>query len=254
MKEDVFRTTFKLSVEEIKYNCSSRLNSYSKIMEEIKDIYDKEFEINILGKDKSINKKIKTRLIPSIIQDEKTKTIEITLEPLTIGSLRKMIAKKKKIDLPENKHTNLVVTPYLKLSYSEHRDITFYPAKVVYEIIRDYENIFIPEISIEDFKVITHTTDKYKTSYGSNVLKKIEIVLNEKFNINVKITPIKFGKCISKIKIESDLNKNMPRIVTFEEIKEEFFEYLKAGGLEPKANYPKTVLSGFLKSKNYIIK
>lgn len=252
LEKNVLTGIFKFAVEEIKDNCSPRLNSYNKIYEEVKEIYDKEFEFNILGKDKSTGT-IKSRFIPSIIQN-KNNLIEITLEPVTINALRMMIAKKQQIDLPGMPHSELEVSPYLSLSYEEHKNIKFYPAKVVYEIVKDYEGYPIPEINVDDFKKITDTVDKYPTTYASMVLKKIEKILNENYNINISLTSIKQGRVITSIKIESDLNRKRAKEVTFEEIETEYKEYLVAGGLDPNINYPKTTLMGFLVKKKYKLK
>lgn len=249
LEKNVLAGIFKFSVEEIKDNCSSRLNSYNKIYEEVKEIYNKEFEFNILGKDKTSNKII-SRFIPSILQN-KNNLIEITLEPITVNALRMMIAKKQQIDLPGTTHKELEVSPYLSFNYAEHKNIKFYPAKVIYEIIKDYEGYPIPEISIENFKKITNTIDKYQTTYASMVLKKIENIINENYSINLTLTSIKQGRVITSIKIESDINRKKFREVTFDQIEDEYKKYLIDGGLDPNKNYPKVTLKGFLNKKKY---
>ncbi|MGL5088832.1 MAG: replication initiation protein [Fusobacteriaceae bacterium] len=252
LEKNVLTGIFKFSVKEIKESCNSRLDSYNKIYDEIKNIYNKEFEFNIIGKNKKPGV-IVSRFIPSIIQNEEN-LIEISLEPITINALRMMVAKKQKVDLPGISYNELEISPYLSFSYKEHKSIKFYPAKVIYEIVKDYEGFPISEINIHDFKRITDTVNKYPTTYSTMVLKKIEKILNENYNINLSLTTIKQGKSIKSIKIESDLNLiNGVKSVKLEEIESEFHEYLKAGGLDPKVNYPKTVLSGFLKSKKYLL-
>lgn len=251
LEKNIFQSRFAFSLEEIRKNCNSRMTSYPKLLAEVQDIYDKEFEFNILGKDKKIEQKVKSRFIPTMIQ-KKDSTIEIMIEPLTLESLRIMIAKKQGIDFKETKNEELKVSPYAKLSYKAHKNLKFYPAKVIYELIKDYEGISIPEIEINNFKIITDTINKYTTSYNSLVLKKSEKLLNDHFNINVKITGIKSGKSLIGVKIESDLNINSKiKLVKLEDIQEEFHEYLIEGGLDPKLKYPKTVLNSFLKSKKY---
>ncbi|MGL5988221.1 replication initiation protein [Cetobacterium sp.] len=253
LEKNIFQSRFIFSLEEIRNNCNPRITSYSKLLAEVEDIYNKEFNFNILGKDKSIEQKVKSRFIPTIVQ-KKDSTVEIMLEPITIDSFRIMIAKKQGLDFNETKNEELKVSPYAKLSYTAHKNLKFYPAKVIYEIIKDYENISVPEIEINNFKIITDTVNKYETSYNSLVLKKAEKLLNEEFNINVKIIGVKSGRNLIAVKIESDLNLiNGVKSVKLEEIESEFHEYLKAGGLDPKVNYPKTVLSGFLKSKKYVL-
>ncbi|MEG0237513.1 replication initiation protein [Cetobacterium sp.] len=251
LEKNIFQSRFSFSLDEIRKNCNSRITSYSKLIKEVEEIYNKEFEFNILGKDKSIEQKVKSRFIPTMIQ-KKDSTIEVMIEPLTLESLRVMIAKKQGLDLKGTKNKELKISPYAKLSYDAHKNLKFYPAKVIYEMIKDYEGYPIPEVEVSNFKKITDTVNKYQANYGTMVLKKIEKLLNEHFNINVTLTPIKQGKLIKSIKIESNLNStNKIRKVTVQEIQEEFIEYLIAGGLDPKQNYPKTVLNSFLKSKKY---
>jgi plasmid replication initiation protein len=252
LEKNILTGIFEFSIEEIKSNCSSRLNSYNKIYDEIKDIYDKEFEFNILGKDKKI-KSVKSRFIPSIIQNE-NRYIEITLEPITIEALRMMIAKKQQIDLHGIPHSKLEISPYLSLNYNEHKVIKFYPAKVIYEIIKDYSGFPIPEIEINDFKKITNTVDKYTNGYKTFVLDKIQKTLNDLFDLNVKITTIKNGKIAIAIKIESNLNMKTDTEVTYKEIEIEYKKYLKDGGLNPNLKYPKATLMSFLKQRNYKLK
>ena len=86
------------------------------------------------------------------------------------------------------------------------------------------------------------------------VLKKIEKILNENYNINISLTSIKQGRVITSIKIESDLNRKRAKEVTYEEIETEYKEYLVAGGLDPNKKYPKTTLMGFLVKKKYKLK
>jgi hypothetical protein len=253
LEKNILQSRFTFSLEEIRKNCNTRITSFPKLLAEVEDIYNKEFTFNILGKDKSIEQKVKSRFIPTIIQ-KKDSTIEIMLEPLTIDSFRVMIAKKQGLDFNETKNNELKVSPYAKLSYKAHKKLKFYPAKVVYELIKDYENISVPEIEISNFKTITDTVDKYSANYGTMVLKKIEKLLNEHFNINVKISGIKTGRSLTAVKIESDLNLiNGIKKVKLEDIKDEFNQYLVDGNLDPKLPYPKSVLSGFLKSRKYIL-
>lgn len=251
LEKNIFQSRFSFSLEEIRKNCNSRMTSYPKLLTEVQDIYDKEFEFNILGKDKKIEQKVKSRFIPTMIQ-KKDSTIEIMIEPLTLESLRIMIAKKQGIDFKETKNEELKVSPYAKLSYKSHKNLKFYPAKVIYEIIKDYEGVTVPEIAIDKFKTITDTTNKYEANFGTMVLKKSEKLLNENFNINVKIIGIKTGRSLTAVKIESDLNINSEiKLVKLENIQNEFHEYLIKGGLDPKINYSKTVLNSFLISKKY---
>lgn len=253
LEKNIFQSRFSFSLEEIRKNCNSRITSYTKLIKEVEAIYDKEFEFNILGKDKSIEQKVKSRFIPTMIQ-KKDSTIEIMIEPLTLESLRVMIAKKQGLDLKGTKHKELKVSPYAKLSYKAHKNLKFYPAKVIYEMIKDYEGCPVPEIEIDNFKKITDTIDKYSSNYGTMVLKKCEKLLNEHFSINVKVTGIKNGRSLTAVKIESNLNlyKGIKK-VKLEDINDEFKEYLIIGGLNPEARHPKSVLNSFLKSKKYEI-
>ena len=87
------------------------------------------------------------------------------------------------------------------------KELTFYPSKIVYELVHDYKN-FIKEIDINDFKTITNTVDKYKVNYTNMVINKIQKDL-EPLIKDFKIEAIKTGRAIRKIKITSAMSNNL---------------------------------------------
>jgi|GEM_PF-4036096 len=196
LENNHFRDTFIFSYKEIKV-FNPRLKSKKMIDEFFKEIYNKEFEFNILGKDNSIETNIKSRFI-TLIKKDKTNNIEIALEPLTISSLRKMVLKKKNINIEEN------INPYSQLTFT--KDLSFYPSKVVYELVYDYKK-FIKEIEFDVFKKITDTEDKYQKNYNSMVINKIQKDLKEKIpGFNIKL--IKEGRKNKSVKIDSFINQS----------------------------------------------
>lgn len=198
LEHNHFRDTFIFSYKEIK-EFNSRLKSKKMIDEFFKEIYDKEFEFNILGKDNSIETNIKSRFI-TLIKKDKSNNIEIALEPLTIGALRKMVLKKKNIETIDDKNLN----PYSQLTFT--KDLSFYPSKVVYELVYDYKK-FIKEIEFETFKKITDTEEKYQKNYNSMVINKIKKDLKDKIpGFNIKL--IKEGRKNKFVKIDSFINQN----------------------------------------------
>ncbi|WP_454756580.1 hypothetical protein [Cetobacterium ceti] len=254
LQSDEHRTVFIFTVDELKTISNGRLDSRNKIEEFFNDLFDKEFHFNILGKDKSIESKLKSRFI-SLIEQKKDGTIGLGLEIKTIELLRNMVLNKRNF-LKKDENSKIEFGSYTKLNLSDHKKIKFYPAKVAYEVIKDYEGYPVPEIPIDDFKLMTDTVNKYLNNYPSLVIKKTIKIINETFEgINFDIKIIKSGKYIKALRLTSDLNPNRRNLkVSFEEIKSEFKEFLKEGGLDPECNYPKSVLEGFLKSKNYELK
>lgn len=201
--------TFIFSYEEIK-KFNPRLKSVTMIEEFFQEIYDKEFEFNILGKDSTVESNVKSRFITVIKKNSTSETVELGLEPLSISILRKMVMKKKGIAIPGEKQEiieNLKNKKQKSHSYvyiNITKELTFYPSKIVYELVHDYKN-FIKEIDINDFKIITNTTDKYKANYTNMVINKIQKDL-ESLIKDFKIEAIKSGRAIKSIKITSSIS------------------------------------------------
>lgn len=198
LEENHLRDTFTISVKEIN-DFNPYLNTRKKIKKYFEDIYNKEFNFNILGKDKSIEANVKSRII-TMMQENKNGTLEIAIEPLTVNALRTMVVKKTEINNKINLH------PYVTLPLT--KKIKFYPSKVIFEICKDYEGYPVPKIDIEDFKQLTNTVDKYKKDYNNKVIKKIESDLKEYIE-NFQISLIKEGRRNKWVKIESEINKKI---------------------------------------------
>ena len=205
--------TFIFSYEDIK-KFNPRLKSVAMIEEFFQEIYDKDFEFNILGKDSTVESNVKSRFITVIKKNSTTETVELGLEPLSISILRKMVMNKKGISIPgeelekidankKNKKQKSHSYVYINIT----KELTFYPSKIVYELVHDYKN-FIKEIDINDFKTITNTVDKYKVNYTNMVINKIQKDL-EPLIKDFKIEAIKTGRAIRKIKITSAMSNNL---------------------------------------------
>lgn len=199
LDQNYVRDTFTFSINEIK-KFNPRLKSKKMIDEFIDDIYDKDFEFNILGKDKSVEANVKSRFI-TLLKKNGTDSIEVGLEPLTIQALRKMIIKKKNIQIEG--YENLKLNSYAKFVSN---NIKFYPAKVVRELCYSYKNFEVPLIDVDKFKTMTNTVDKYKNDYNRLVIKKIKKLLELEIE-NFDISLIKEGRKNKWVKITSDINK-----------------------------------------------
>lgn len=217
--------TFIFSYEDIK-KFNPRLKSVAMIEEFFQEIYDKDFEFNILGKDSTVESNVKSRFITVIKKNSTTETVELGLEPLSISILRKMVMKKKGIAIPgeelekiDSNKKNKKVKSHSYVYINITKELTFYPSKIVYELVHDYKN-FIKGIDINDFKTITNTVDKYKANYTNMVINKIQKDL-EPLIKDFKIEGIKTGRAIRKIKITSAMSNTNNNF-------EEFYEnYLK---------------------------
>ena len=205
--------TFIFSYEDIK-KFNPRLKSVAMIEEFFQEIYDKDFEFNIIGKNSTVERNVKSRFITVIKKNSTTETVELGLEPLSISILRKMVMNKKGISIPgeelekidankKNKKQKSHSYVYINIT----KELTFYPSKIVYELVHDYKN-FIKEIDINDFKTITNTVDKYKVNYTNMVINKIQKDL-EPLIKDFKIEAIKTGRAIRKIKITSAMSNNL---------------------------------------------
>lgn len=244
LQENYEKNIFLIKLSEVE-KIAPMLDTTKKIAEFFKEIMDEPFTFNIIGKDKSIESKVTSHLI-SGLKENTDRTFEVALEPFTIEAMRKMIKRQlgileTKIEKIEGKEVEvekeIELQPYMKAKITDHLDITFYPAKVVYEILKDYKNSLIPKILFTDFKTITQTQDKYKNQYNSMVVKKIEEILNEKEkDLNLKIEIEKSGRINKWILITSNWNK-IPE--SFEEYLEKFLEAGKMSKTEKTINMAK---------------
>ena len=215
LEENYVRDTFIFSYEQLK-SFNPRLKSKTAIEDFMKEIYEKEFEFNVLAKDKTIEKNVRGKLISVISKDNKNSNIEIGLEPFTVNALRKMVMKKKKIALPDVKEIKL--NSYTKVYIK--KNLTFYPSKVVFELLHD-NNGKIEKMEFQDFKKITDTVEKYPDNYNSYVIKKIKTDLSKLIK-NFKINLVKQGRLTRYINISGDIT---PR--TFNEFYENWLNESK---------------------------
>lgn len=244
LQENYEKNIFLIKLSEVE-KIAPMLDTTKKIAEFFKEIMDVPFTFNIIGKDKSIESKVTSHLI-SGLKENTDRTFEVALEPFTVEAMRKMIKRQlgiteTKIEKIEGKDTEvekeIELQPYMKAKITDHLDITFYPAKVVYEILKDYKNSLIPKILFTDFKIITQTQDKYKNQYNSMVIKKIEEILNGKEeDLNLKIEIEKSGRINKWVLITSNWNK-IPD--SFEEYLEKFLEAGKMAKTEKNINMAK---------------
>ena len=238
--------TFEYSVCQLKEHFSN-LDTVNRVNEFFDEIFEKEFNFNLLNKDKTIKAKVKSRFMSSI-EDRGNGTFKVSLEPNTINALRLLVMKKKNIELPLNARLN----SYAHLEFEDLKDFGFYPSKVVYEILKDYKQINIPLIETKLFKEATHTVNKFNKDYKTKVLKRIETDLAKK-NILVSLEFKKSGRLnkwikITKIKKEEFKKKAAPgrRQVVATALKTFGVKYIKELTKEQKS-----LLNLTLKSKGF---
>ena len=231
--DDHEKGIFKINVNDVT-RIAPFLDTTKKVREFFEEIMDKKFQFNIMGKDKTVTSRVTSHLISGMKEND-DKTFEVALEPFSIEAMRKMVKRKKGIKVKETEtlengerkevEKEIELQPYLKAKLTEHTDITFYPAKVIYELIKDYRGSLVPKITFNDFKIITQTEDKYKTSYKQNVLEKIEKIINKQDpELNLKLTIEKAGRINKSIMITSTINK-IPE--TLEDFIERFLKEAK---------------------------
>lgn len=244
LEENYEKNIFLIKLSDVE-KIAPMLDTTKKVAEFFKEIMDIPFKFNLIGKDKSVEARVTSHLI-SGFKENTNRTFEVALEPFTIEAFRKMI--KRQIGMKEveeriedgiiiKETKEIELQPYMKAKITDHLDITFYPAKVVYEIIKDYKNALIPKILFTDFKIITQTEDKYKNQYNSMVIKKIEEILNEKEkDLDLKIQIEKSGRINKWVIITSNWNR-IPE--SFDEYLEKFLEAGKMAKTEKNINMAK---------------
>ena len=187
LQKNYLTDIFEYSVAEFSKHFSY-LDSIKRVDAFFNELFDKEFNFNLLNKDKTIKSHIKSRFISSIenIGDGRFK---VSLEPNSVKAMRIMVAKDQGIDLPLPEKFN----SYAHIDLEINNSLTFYPSKVVYEILKDYNGVNIPSIDTKIFQEATNTVDKFKSNYKTNVLNRIERDMASK-GIHVEINFKKQGR------------------------------------------------------------
>ncbi len=154
----------------------------------IRRMHEIDFEYNVLGKDKIIEGY--ASLIDNVKFVTDLKTGVVTVSYSLPEDVRLSMIKKNGIYAS----INLVIVKGLKSKYSV----------VLYELIRDYEKVEIPKMSIADFRKIFGVENKYKemANLRKRVLEPAVKELNENENIDflVSYELEKQGKAYTSIK------------------------------------------------------
>ena len=210
LKENKEKKRFTIHLKDIKAILSkddkiNKNNSY--YIEKLKEIKKKDAEYNILDKDKGLKIKGWVSLVSDlqITEDEKAKVVSITFE------LPERI-KWALVD-PDGVYANinLVIVRGLKSKY----------AIILYELVKDYEKVEIPEMMIDDFRKLFNVEDKYKrmTHLRARVLEPAIKELNKNENVDflVSYELKKTGKVYTHIKFH--VNPKPARVKLYQQAK-----------------------------------
>ena len=180
----------------------------------IRRMHEIDFEYNVLGKDKIIEGY--ASLIDNVKFVTDLKTGVVTVSYSLPEDVRLSMIKKNGIYAS----INLVIVKGLKSKYSV----------VLYELIRDYERVEIPKMSIADFRKIFGVEDKYKEM--ANLRKRVlepavnELNNNENIDFLVSYELEKQGRAYTHIKFHVKPKpvrlklKQQAKAVFSEEVKE----------------------------------
>ncbi len=193
LRENKEKKRFTIPLRDIKTILSKndRINkNNSYYIEKLKEIKKKDAEYNILDKDKGLKIKGWVSLVSDlqITEDEKAKVVNITFE----------LPERIKWALVDPNglyaNINLVIVRGLKSKY----------AIILYELVKDYEKVEIPEMTIDDFRKLFNIEGKYKrmTHLKARVLEPAIKELNKNENVDflVSYELKKTGKVYTHIK------------------------------------------------------
>ncbi len=210
LRENKEKKRFTVPLRDIKVilGKNDRINkNNSYYIEKLKEIKKKDAEYNILDKDKGLKIKGWVSLVSDlqVTEDEKAKVVSITFE------LPERI-KWALID-PNGLYANinLIIVRGLKSKY----------AIILYELVKDYEKVEIPEMTIDDFRKLFNVEDKYKrmTHLRARVLEPAIKELNKNENVDflVSYELKKTGKVYTHIKFH--VNPKPARVKLYQQAK-----------------------------------
>ncbi len=208
LKENKEKKRFTIHLKDVKaiLNKNDKINkNNSYYIEKLKEVKKKDAEYNILDKDKGLKIKGWVSLVSDlqVAEDEKAKVVNITFE----------LPERIKWALVDPNglyaNINLVIVRGLKSKY----------AIILYELVKDYEKVEIPEITIDDFRKLFNIENKYKGRIDHVKAKVLEPAikeLNENENVDflVSYELKKTGKVYTHIKFHV---KPKPARVKFEQ-------------------------------------
>jgi len=194
LEKDQSKTLFFIKVSEIKkfYGIRNKNNVYLKNL--LYNLTKTTIEFNILNKDNSILWGAFS-LLPYVAIKNDEKTNELIVEYEIPTPVRKSIISKKGI--------------YGKIDMFIIKQLNSKYAIILYELIKDYENVEIPEMDINTFKKLFGIEGKYKDFY--NIKRRILKPAIEEINSNPNID--------WKIEVELIKNGNKYTYIKFSKIK-----------------------------------
>ena len=190
LKKDPKQHIFTTTLTELKkaLNVKEKDKNNATLKKIIRRMHEIDFEYNVLGKDKIIEGYASLIDNVKFVTDLRTGTITVSYS--LPEDVRLSMVKKNGIYAS----INLVVVKGLKSKYSV----------VLYELIRDYEKVEIPKMSITDFRKIFGVENKYKEM--ANLRRRVlepaikELNNNENIDFLVSYELIKQGKAYTHIK------------------------------------------------------
>jgi len=190
LKKDPKQHIFTTTLTELKkaLNVKEKDKNNATLKKIIRRMHEIDFEYNVLGKDKIIEGYASLIDNVKFVTDLRTGTITVSYS--LPEDVRISMVKKNGIYAS----INLVVVKGLKSKYSV----------VLYELIRDYEKVEIPKMSITDFRKIFGVENKYKEM--ANLRRRVlepaikELNNNENIDFLVSYELIKQGKAYTHIK------------------------------------------------------
>ena len=216
LKKDINKNEFTVTLTDLKTMLrkdgeADKNNSY--YIAKLKELKRKDAEYNILGKDQN---DWDIEGIVSLVSDLRIKKHKKTDRVVITFELANII-KRALID-PEGIYANinLVIVAGLKSRY----------AIILYELIKDYEKVQIPEMTIEDFRKLFNVENKYPKMPDLKrwVLEPAIRELNENENVDflVSYELKKTGKTYTYIKFYV---KPKPKKVKFEQQAKKVIEF-----------------------------
>ncbi len=223
LRKDVNKETFVVSLSDLKVLLSKatkeKMDKNNKYyLEKLKELKEKNAEYNILDKDAGWDIEGWVSLVSDLEIRKEIKTGQIRIVFDLPKRIRRALVDPKGIYA----NLNLVIIRGLNSKY----------AIILYELIKDYEKVEIPEMTIEDFRKLFNAENKYPKmrDLKRRVLDVAVKELNENENIDflVSYELKKEGKAYTHIKFRVNPK---PARVKFEQQAKKVLE------LEVKENY-----------------
>ncbi len=196
LKKDISKETFVVSLSDLKVlldkTSKEKVDKNNKYyVEKLKELKEKNAEYNILDKDAGWDIEGWVSLMSELQVKRNIETGQIEIVFDLPNRIRKVLIDPKGLYA----NLNLVIIRGLKSKY----------AIILYELVKDYEKVEIPEMTMDDFRKLFNIEDKYKGRIDhvkAKVLEPAVRELNENENVDflVSYELKKTGKVYTHIK------------------------------------------------------